>query len=201
MPHWLIPFVAYLLGSIPFGYLIVKLRLRADVRAAGSGNIGASNVTRVAGKEWGALTLLLDAAKGYAAVMLAGMGETHMSWVMLAAVCAVVGHTFPVWLRFRGGKGVATGLGVLLPVSALAIFVTFLVWLITVLCWRYVSLGSIVSAALMPAFFFALYAPGHAPPFAVTLGTVVIAALIIMKHRSNIQRLLAGQESQMTFGR
>jgi acyl phosphate:glycerol-3-phosphate acyltransferase len=195
------PFVAYLLGSIPFGYLIVKWRLRADVRAAGSGNIGASNVTRVAGKEFGALTLLLDAAKGCAAVMLAARGETPMTWVMLAAVCAVVGHMFPVWLHFHGGKGVATGLGVLIPVCPVAIFVTFLVWLITVLCWRYVSLGSIVAAALMPALFFALYAPGHAPPFSVTLGTVTIAVLIIIKHRSNIQRLLSGQESRVTFGR
>ncbi len=115
---WLIPVVAYLLGSIPFGLLIVKAHGGPDIRAIGSGNIGAANVTRNAGKFAGILTLLFDAGKGYLAVWLAAhFTRGNIRWMMIAAVCAVVGHMFPIWLDFKGGKGVATGLGVFLPIA------------------------------------------------------------------------------------
>ena len=153
IPHWLIPVIAYLLGSIPFGLLIVKARGGPDLRSAGSGNIGAANVTRTAGAVAGLLTLLLDAGKGYLAVWIAerlANGATGGRWMMIAAVAAVLGHMFPVWLRFKGGKGVATGLGVLLPICREAVAAGAVLWVLVVLFWRYSSLGSMVAAAALP---------------------------------------------------
>jgi glycerol-3-phosphate acyltransferase PlsY len=198
---WLTPVIAYLLGSIPFGLLIVKALGGPDIRAIGSGNIGAANVTRNAGKLAGILTLLLDAGKGYAAVWLAAH-YTHgnIRWMMIAAVCAVVGHIFPVWLGFKGGKGVATGLGVFLPICWQAVAAAIVLWLAVVIFWRYSSLGSISAAVALPLFVYLLYAPGHAPPEYVTLGTVVISLLVLIKHRPNIARLIAGDEPRLNFG-
>ena len=198
---WLTPVIAYLLGSIPFGLLIVKALGGPDIRAIGSGNIGAANVTRNAGKLAGILTLLLDAGKGYAAVWLAAH-YTHgnIRWMMIAAVCAVVGHIFPVWLGFKGGKGVATGLGVFLPICWQAVAAAIVLWLAVVIFWRYSSLGSISAAVALPLFVYPLYAPGHAPPETVTLGTVVISLLVLIKHRPNIARLIAGDEPRLNFG-
>ncbi len=202
MPHWPIPLIAYLCGSIPFGYLIVKVRLRADVRTAGSGNIGAANVSRVAGKTAGILTLLLDAAKGGLPVLLAAhLTHSNVRWMILASLFAVLGHMFPVWLRFRGGKGVATGLGALLPISLSATLLALAVWILVVILWRYSSLGSVAAAAVLPPLVYFLYAPGFSPPVPVTLGTSLICALVIVKHRGNIQRLLAGTESRILSGR
>lgn len=199
---WLSLIVAYVLGSIPFGYLIVKLARRQDIRGAGSGNIGAANVTRTAGVGAGLLTLALDAAKGYFAVWLADRSSNgNIRWMMLAALAAVLGHLFPVWLRFRGGRGVATGLGAMIPICREATAAALLVWVVVVVFWRYVSLGSIAAAAAMPLLVYALYAPGHAPPLSVTLGTVAISVLIILKHRPNIARLVAGTENRLTLGR
>ena len=197
---WLIPVVAYLLGSIPFGLLIVRAQGGPDIRAIGSGNIGAANVTRHAGKFAGILTLLFDAGKGYLAVWLA----THFSrgnirWIMVAAVCAVVGHMFPIWLNFKGGKGVATGLGVFLPIAWQAVVAGIVLWLVVVIFWRYSSLGSISAAVALPFFVYLLYAPGHAPPEFVTLGTVIISVLVLVKHRPNIARLVAGEEPRLNF--
>lgn len=195
---WLIPPAAYLLGSIPFGLLIVKVTGGPDIRTTGSGNIGAANVARNAGAVAGALTLLLDAAKGYLAVWLAARWSNgNIRWMMVAAVFAVIGHMFPVWLRFRGGKGVATGLGVFLPICWEAAVAGVVLWIAVVVFWRYSSLGSIVAAVALPLFVYLLYAPGHAPPSLVTLGTVVVALLVLLKHRSNIERLIAGKESQL----
>ena len=190
--------VAYLLGSIPFGLLIVKATSGGDIRKAGSGNIGAANVARNAGALAGALTLLLDVGKGYLAVWLAAR-ETGASerWMIAAAAAAVVGHVFPIWLRFRGGKGVATGLGVMLPICWQAVAAAALVWILVVAFWRYSSLGSISAAAAMPVLVYFFYAPGHAPPTVVSLGTILIAALIIAKHRQNIGRLVAGTETRL----
>lgn len=195
---WLIPIAAYLLGSIPFGYLIVKMGSGSDVRGAGSGNIGATNVTRVAGKGAGLATLLLDVGKGYLAVWLA-MRWSHgnIRWMMAAAVAVVLGHTFSCWLRFRGGKGVATGLGVFLAVAWQAVLAALLVWLVVVAFWRYVSLGSVVAAAALPILVYLFYAPGHAPPLAVSFGSVAVAIIVIFKHRENIARLIAGTESRL----
>jgi glycerol-3-phosphate acyltransferase PlsY len=198
---WLIPLVAYLLGSIPFGLLIVKAQGGPDIRAIGSGNIGAANVARHAGKFAGILTLLLDAGKGYLAVWLAGQfSHDNIRWMMVAAVCAIVGHMFPVWLGFKGGKGVATGLGVFLPICWQAIAAAVVLWLAVVIFWRYSSLGSISAAVALPLFVYLLYAPGHAPPEFVTLCTVVISVLVLVKHRPNIARLVAGKEPHLNFG-
>lgn len=196
---WLIPVVAYLLGSIPFGYLIVKVSRGRDVRSAGSGNIGATNVARVAGRLAGAATLILDAAKGYFAVWLAiHWFHGSIRWVMTAAVLAVVGHVFSCWLKFRGGKGVATGLGVFLPICWQAMAAALAVWIVVLVFWKYVSLASVVAAAALPFLVYAFYAPHHAPSLAVSLGSVAVGALIILKHRGNIQRLLAGKEARVT---
>jgi glycerol-3-phosphate acyltransferase PlsY len=193
-----LPVIAYLLGSIPFGLLIVKATSGTDIRAAGSGNIGAANVARNAGALAGVLTLILDASKGYFAVWLASR-ETAANprWMIAAAAAAVVGHVFPVWLRFKGGKGVATGLGVMLPICWQAVAAAAAIWLLVVAFWRYSSLGSISAAAAMPVLVYLYYAPGHAPPNYITLGAVAIAALIIAKHRQNIGRLAAGTESRL----
>jgi len=198
---WLIPVIAYLLGSIPFGLLIVKAQGGPDIRGIGSGNIGAANVTRHAGRFAGILTLFFDAGKGYLAVWL-GAHYTHgnIRWMMVAAVSAVVGHIFPIWLNFKGGKGVATGLGVFLPIAWQAVAAGIVLWLLVVIFWRYSSLGSISAAVALPLFVYMLYAPGHAPPEFVTLGTVIISLLVLVKHRPNIARLVAGEEPQLNLG-
>jgi glycerol-3-phosphate acyltransferase PlsY len=197
-PDWLILPVAYLLGSIPFGLLIVRARSDRDIRGMGSGNIGAANVARTAGALAGVLTLVLDAAKGYLAVAIAARWSgLSMRWMMAAAVAAVFGHIFSVWLGFRGGKGVATGLGVFLPICASAVAVAVALWLIVVAFWRYSSLGSIVAAAALPILVYVLYAPGHAPPAYVSVPTLLISLLVLAKHRDNIGRLIAGSEPRL----
>ena len=192
----------YLCGSIPFGLLVVKAFGGADIRSVGSGNIGAANVTRNAGPIAGALTLLLDAGKGYLAVWIAGHWTGwNIRWMMLGAIFAVIGHVFPVWLQFCGGKGVATGLGVFILICWQAVVAAVVLWLIVVAFWRYSSLGSIAAAAAMPVLIYLLYAPGHAPSEFVSLGTILIAVLILAKHRSNIERLIAGEEPRLKFRR
>jgi acyl phosphate:glycerol-3-phosphate acyltransferase len=196
-PYWLIG-VAYLLGSIPFGLLIVKARGGGDIRSTGSGNIGAANVARNAGALAGVLTLVLDAGKGYLAVWLASHwtgGNVH--WMMAAAVAAVIGHMFPVWLRFSGGKGVATSLGVFLPICWQAVAAAAVLWLLVVAFWRYSSLGSIAAAAAMPVLVYLLYSPHHAPATYISLSTILISLLVLAKHRGNIERLVAGTESRL----
>jgi len=176
---WLIPIAAYLLGSIPFGLLIAKAR-GVDIRQKGSGNIGAANVARNAGALAGILTLVLDAGKGYLAVWLAErLSHGAVFWIMVAAVLAVCGHMFPVWLGFQGGKGVATGLGVFLPICPQAALASLALWIIMMIFWRYSSLSSIVASAALPVFLYFFYAPPHAPPDIVTGGTVAIVLLII----------------------
>ncbi len=195
MNAWLIaPPVAYLLGSIPFGYLLVRMFRRQDVRAGGSGNIGATNVARMGGKGLGVLTLLLDLGKGLLAVLLAKhLAPADFNLAVLAAVFAVLGHVFPIWLGFRGGKGVATALGVFTALTPRASGAILLVFLLVVLITRYVSLASIVAAATFP--FFAFYSVRHPSAIAIA-GFVFIPLLICVKHRANIARLLAGTESR-----
>jgi acyl phosphate:glycerol-3-phosphate acyltransferase len=200
--EYLIPIAAYLLGSIPFGLLIVKFSAGRDIREVGSGNIGAANVARNAGRFAGVLTLLLDAAKGYLAVWLAGhFTGGSVFWMMIAAMCAVVGHIFSVWLKLRGGKGIATSLGVFLPISWHAILLAVALWLVVVFFWHYASLGSVAAAAALPIFVYILDIPGHAPPDIVTFGTAFIACLVLIKHIPNIQRLLAGEEPKIKFSK
>jgi acyl phosphate:glycerol-3-phosphate acyltransferase len=192
MTRIIIPIVAYLLGSIPFGYLIVRGKGGGDVRATGSGGTGATNVSRRAGKAAGLLTLLLDAAKGCVAVLIAkAFGGDD--WVIAAAAIAVlVGHIFPVWLGFRGGKGVATGVGIFLVLAPIALLCAGVVFIAIVLLTRYVSLGSITAAVLIPVIVWL-----QSDSQSLLIAAIVGAALIVFAHRGNIQRLASGTESRI----
>ena len=193
---------SYLLGSIPFGILVAKLFGGADVRRSGSGNIGATNVARVVGPLAGIVTLLLDAAKGSAAVWLAArwMGGEALAMV-LAGLFAMLGHCFPIWLGFRGGKGVATAAGVFLALCPVATLAAFILFLLVVGFWRYVSLASIAAAAALPLLIYLLWAPNFAPPPSVTLTSLGIAALVIYQHRGNISRLARGEEPKFSLSK
>jgi acyl phosphate:glycerol-3-phosphate acyltransferase len=196
-----IPVAAYLLGSIPFGVLLAKIFGGSDVRAVGSGNIGATNVARAAGPLAGILTLLFDVAKGAVAVWLAGrFSNDSAAWVTIAGLAALIGHCFPVWLRFRGGKGVATAAGVFGVLCPYALVGALLLFIVVFAFWRYVSLASISAAAAMPLLVYFLWAPGHAPPLVVTFGALASAVLIVFKHDANIQRLVQGKEPKFSLG-
>jgi glycerol-3-phosphate acyltransferase PlsY len=198
----LVLIAAYLLGSIPFGFLIVRAREGADVRESGSGGTGATNVSRRAGKMAGVVTLLLDALKGALAVLLArwlATGDFGINWwVACAAILAVVGHCFPVWLGFRGGKGVATGVGLFLSLYPLAVACAAAIFILTVAMTRYVSLGSILAVAAFPVFVWLLsvYVKPVADPEPVMTAACIACALIILMHHANIGRLLRGTESK-----
>lgn len=217
--------IAYLLGSIPFGYLIVRATQGADVRETGSGGTGATNVTRRAGKAAGIVTLLLDALKGAAAVAIAksllglsvfGIGEaarasvsvgadgaaqafeTAYWWVAAATIAVIVGHIFPVWLRFRGGKGVATGVGVFLMLTPIAVGLSALVFVVAVALTRFVSLGSILAAAAIPVFVSLqnAFVQPIVPLAPIMNAALAGAALIVFAHRENIGRLMSGNENR-----
>jgi acyl phosphate:glycerol-3-phosphate acyltransferase len=212
--------LSYLLGSIPFGYLIVRATKRADIRETGSGGTGATNVSRRAGKGAGVLTLVLDALKGAAAIAIAkiilGLPvfasqqldpsqvannsttiENAYWWLAGAAIAAIAGHIFPVWLGFRGGKGVATGIGVFLVLSPLAVAFAGVIFLVIVLLTRYVSLGSTVAAASIPLFILIRnYISPHIEFGQLMTAATAGAVLIIFAHRQNISRLINGKESK-----
>jgi acyl phosphate:glycerol-3-phosphate acyltransferase len=197
-----IPVAAYLIGSIPFGILLAKLIRGVDVRKAGSGNIGATNVARVAGPLPGILTLVLDGVKGAAAVWLAARFANESAlWMTVAGLSALLGHCFPVWLRFRGGKGVATAAGMFLALCWPAALGAIGVFILVVLFSRFVSLGSVSAAAAMPLLIYLLWAPHHAPPPAITFGAFAAAMLVVYKHDANIQRLVEGREPKFSFGK
>ncbi len=197
-----IPAAAYLLGSIPFGLLLSRLFGGGDVRKSGSGNIGATNVARVAGTLPGILTLLFDVAKGAAAVWLAGrVSNESATWMMIAALATLLGHCFPIWLKFRGGKGVATAAGAFLVLCPAALLGSVILFLLVVFFWRYISLASISAAASMPLLIYILWAPHHAPPPIVAFGALAAAGIIIYKHDGNIQRLVQGEEPKFSFGK
>jgi glycerol-3-phosphate acyltransferase PlsY len=198
----LLVFGGYLLGSIPFGLIFAKFLGGKDVREHGSGNIGATNVSRVAGPAAGILTLVFDAAKGGVAVWFASRLTDHSASVMIfAGLGALLGHCFPVWLKFKGGKGVATALGMYIVLCPLAALVAFFLFLLVVVFWRYVSLGSLTAAAAMPLLIYFLWAPGHAPPLVITLGTIFATVLLFYKHDANLQRLVDGTEPKYSFGK
>jgi glycerol-3-phosphate acyltransferase PlsY len=197
--------LSYLLGSIPFGYLLVRLFRGEDVRQSGSGNIGATNVSRKS-PALGVLTLLLDALKGTCAVLLANAvfmrtapGNVDASLyppLSLMALCAILGHMFPVWLRFRGGKGVATSVGafaLLVPRATLAAFAIFMV---VALASRYVSLASIIAAASLPIFAWFSLRHRYSEDLLTLLPIAIASLLVILKHHGNIRRLLAGTENR-----
>ncbi len=188
---------AYLLGAIPFGYLLVKWKTGSDVRSSGSGNIGATNVLRTTGRATGILTLLLDIGKGYLAVWIAGRLTGHDPlWMSLAALTVMGGHAYPVFLKFQGGKAVASFVGAFLCLTPLALAATLIVFVAVVAATRFISLGSIIAAGTFPL---AVWLILH-PPLPVWLAAVVAGAFIIYKHRSNITRLHAGQEHVFRFG-
>ena len=202
---------SYLIGSIPFSYLVVRVFAGTDIRQQGSRNVGATNVARTAGKLPGILALVLDAVKGYAAVMFAHWLVTrpqwpfvpsaegsplssHEFWIALAGLIAVLGHMFPLWLRFHGGKGVATALGVFLALDPIVVAAALIVFVIVVMLSRYVSLASIVSAASIPVFF--RFLAVNAPFWRIII-SVLISLAVIMKHHSNIARMARGRERKM----
>ncbi len=179
----------YLLGSVPFGYIFTRIAGAGDIRTVGSGNIGATNVLRTGRKGLALATLLADAGKGLAAVLIAS------SWghdaAMLAGLGAFIGHLFPLWLGFRGGKGVATFIGVIAGVMPLAAVIFCAVWLLVAFLTRYSSLAALVAAALVPAAAWLLGAPASAGLFAI------LAALVYWRHHANIRRLLSGEETRI----
>ena len=192
---------AFLLGSIPTGYLLVRLIKHEDIRSVGSGNIGATNVMRAGGKGLGAATFLLDVLKGCTAVWMSAVFAGVLAPTLpprdaeaVGALCAVLGHMFTPWLKFRGGKGVATGFGVFLVAAPWAALAAITVFAIVLAFTRYVSLGSILGAASFPVFAWYLV-KGDRPLFFLTV-QVAVALLIIVKHHQNIRRLLGGTESR-----
>jgi glycerol-3-phosphate acyltransferase PlsY len=188
---------AYLLGAIPFGYLIVRWRKGIDVRETGSHSTGATNVMRNLGIAGFVATLLLDAGKGMGAVWLASR-LTHQDpcWTALAAFGAITGHIFPVWLGFRGGKGVATGVGAFLLLAPVPMGLALALFAVVLAAWRYVSLGSITAAASFPVFVYLL----KSTPRAIVAGAAASAVLIIARHHANIRRLINGTESRVGRG-
>jgi len=205
--YLIVAIVAYLLGSIPFGYLLVKIFRGEDIRLTGSGNIGATNVARSGAKGLGAVTLFLDALKGVAAVWIAAIMAArfmpcHPSFeascpedlrlAATAALFAVLGHVFPFWLKFKGGKGVATALGVFVVLFPKAVLVSLAIFILVVAVTRYISLGSILATIAFPIAAWLFYHPHYMSLLLV----VITAALVIGKHHANIARLLAGTESR-----
>jgi len=193
--------VAYLLGSIPFGYLIVNAKTGADVRQSGSGGTGATNVSRRAGKAAGVLTLILDALKGTAAVILAQIilsGVDNAAWwIGMAGIVAMLGHIFPIWLGFRGGKGVATGVGVFAALSPLSVLCAGMLFIIIVWLTRYVSLASMIGAVSVPVFVWLESQVRRGPDrLPIIVSTLVGASLIIYAHRANIGRLMSNSENK-----
>lgn len=211
--YFIVAIVAYLLGSIPFGYLLVRLFRGEDIRRTGSGNIGATNVARSGAKGLGIATLVLDALKGALAVGLASIlaGSKYnicgdfivfacasaLRLMAVAALAAVLGHVFPVWLRFKGGKGVATALGVFCVLFPKAILVALAIFILVVAVTRYVSLGSILGAIAFPV---AAYFLQDSDWLSLLLASAV-ALIVVLKHHQNIARLLAGTESRFGAGK
>ncbi len=202
-----LPLIGYVIGSIPFGMIIGRAH-GVDLRTAGSGNVGATNVGRVLGKKWGYTCFFLDMGKGLAPTLAVGLmladkgvpNALHQAAWLGAGCGAILGHVFTFWLRFRGGKGVATALGVVLgifPYLTWAGLVAFAIWIAVTLTSRYVSLGSIVAAAIFPPLII-LFNLGRAMElWPLVLFSIAMAALIILRHRGNIKRLLAGTENKI----
>jgi acyl phosphate:glycerol-3-phosphate acyltransferase len=194
---------AYLCGSIPFGYILVRVFLKTDVRQTGSGNIGATNVARTGAKGLAILTLLLDAFKGFIAVLLATLYVARIAnspgidiriIPAFAGLFAILGHLYPVWLKFRGGKGVATALGVFVGLAPTPVGIVLGIFAIVVLFFHYISLGSVLSAAAFPFMVYLIYRDQFPRTAYALIG--LSSLLIIWKHRTNIQRLIAGTENR-----
>jgi len=188
--------VAYLVGGVPFGFLLVKWKTGRDVREMGSGNIGATNVLRTSGRAAGVVVLLLDIAKGWLAVWIAArLTEGNVFWMCAAALAVIAGHAFPPLLKFRGGKAVASFIGAFLYLAPWPLFATLLLFVIVVAKTRFISLGSVVAAGSFP---FAVWLINH-PPLPVFVAALTAGAFIVYRHRENLARLRTGTESVFSF--
>lgn len=200
--------LAYLMGSIPFGLLVGFMR-GVDVRKVGSCNIGATNVLRTVGKPWGILAFALDFGKGVAGALAApclaraifggGCGVSSETLRLVGGLAAVVGHTWPVWLGFRGGKGVATSFGMLLAVVPVQVGIAFAAWVVVLLVSRYVSLASICAATVLPVAVWLMKFDAAAGNWALPAAITVLGALVVLRHRANIVRLANGTENRFRF--
>lgn len=198
MSPYLILLVDYFIGAIPFGYLIVKLKTGQDVRSSGSGNIGATNVLRTTGRGAGLITLALDIFKGFAAVwLMAHFTVGDPLWTSLAALAVMAGHSFPVFLRFKGGKAVASFIGAFLYLTPAPLLAVVALFVIVVAVTRYISLGSIVAAGTFPLGVWLIL---H-PPAPVWIAALIAGAFIVYRHRANIQRIRSGNENVFSFRR
>lgn len=191
----LLVLAAYLMGSIPNGLLLARLK-GVDLQKVGSGNIGATNVYRCVGKGWGVAAFVLDAVKGFVpAFVFPRLVDSAPPWLGLACgIAAVAGHNWPVWLKFKGGKGVSTSAGMLLGIAPAAVGIGFAVFALVVALTRFVSLGSILAAIAVPAAYLGLYGAGNR---LLAGALVAMGALVVVKHRANIRRLLAGTEPRI----
>ena len=188
--------VAYVVGGIPFGYLLVRLKSGEDVRSMGSGNIGATNVLRTSGRWVAVATLVLDIAKGFFAVWFAArLTGDSVTWTSLAALAVMAGHAYPVFLKFHGGKAVASFVGAFLYLTPIPLLATLVVFVIVVAATRHISMGSIIAAAGLPL---ATWLIMHPPP-PVILASLIAAVFIVSRHRANIQRIRAGKEHVFRF--
>ena len=189
--------LAYLIGGIPFGYLLVRLTTGRDVRSMGSGNIGATNVLRTTGRGWAVLTLLLDVAKGYVAVWLMERATGGPGLLAgLAGIAVLLGHAFPIYLKFKGGKAMASYIGVGLCLAPASVGVCAVVFILTVALSRYISLGSIAASALFPVVVWLL----SRPDVPLLAAIAVCSAIVVLRHSSNIRRLIAGNENVFRWG-
>lgn len=187
--------IAYLIGAIPTGVILTRIVGGKDIRTSGSGNIGATNVYRVAGKKLGVITLLGDCLKGFVPVLAAQqMTDLTISAICGVALAAFLGHCYPVYLGFKGGKGVATALGIFLVLSPLSVLLALVVFVIVLWKWRFISLASISAAAFIPIF--VLLLTRSLPVFSVTL---IIAVIVIWRHKANIERLRQGNENRFNL--
>jgi acyl phosphate:glycerol-3-phosphate acyltransferase len=197
MTPLLVLVAAYLVGGIPFGYLLVKLKTGEDVRSKGSGNIGATNVLRTTGRVVAVLTLLLDIGKGFFAVWFAGkFTGSSPEWMSAAALAVMAGHAYPVFLKFHGGKAVASFIGAFLYLTPVALPATLVLFVIVVAATRHISMGSVAAAGSLPL---AVWLIEH-PPGVILVASIVAAAFIVYRHRQNIGRIQAGTEHVFTFG-
>jgi glycerol-3-phosphate acyltransferase PlsY len=188
--------LAYLIGGIPFGYLLVRLKTGQDVRSLGSGNIGATNVLRTSGRAIAIVTLLLDIAKGFCAVWLAAkLTNDSVTWTSLAALVVMAGHAFPVFLKFRGGKAMASFIGAFLYLTPIPLLATLVLFAIVVAATHHISMGSIIAAASLPL---AAWLIMH-PPQPVVLVSFIAGVFVVVRHRENIQRIRAGKEHVFRF--
>jgi len=192
--YTIIIIVSYLIGSFPSAYLMGRLIKNIDIRNFGSGNVGATNAFRVLGKKYGIITLLIDLLKGFIPVFVIKfiVSENFLTYQIVSGFCLILGHIFTVFLKFKGGKGVATSAGFLIAVSPVPMFFTILVFLITLAATRYVSLGSIIAALTYPIFTYIWN-----QPLQLKILSVILALIIVVKHKSNIIRIINGVENKI----